>query len=136
MASIKWSNELSVGVPLIDEQHKTLIQIANGLINAVAKGSGPRVIKNVVRRLREYTVFHFNSEEELMRDVHYLKRGEHSREHRRLKEQVKRYQRVLYERKDLKAEDVANFLKLWLLKHILEMDMELARHVREKDTNG
>ncbi len=126
MPAIKWSPDLSVGVPEIDTQHKRLIQIANGLINAVAKGSDQRVIGNVVRRLREYTVFHFNSEEKLMEDVHFRKRGEHAREHARLKDQVKQYQRTIYLKENLHPDAVLNFLKIWLLKHILETDRELA----------
>ena len=129
MHRIEWTNQLSVGVPLIDSQHKELIRICNGLLSAVAKKRGERVLRNVVRRLREYTVFHFSSEERFMDKVRFPGRGGHALEHERLKRSVKRYQRLLYEREDLTADEVLRFLKGWLLKHILSQDFELADYV-------
>lgn len=134
MSHIQWSNELSVGVKAIDDQHKELIRIANGLINAAHKGSGKRVVTNVIRRLREYTVFHFNSEEKLMEEARFPKRGDHIAEHARLKHDVKLFQRKLYEQKHVKPEVILEFLKTWLLKHILSTDRELARHIKENRT--
>ena len=132
MPSIQWSSQLSMDVPLIDDQHKQLIAIANTLIKAVSRDLDARVINNVVRRLREYTVFHFNSEEELMEKARFPKRGEHANEHRRLKEQVKQYQRTIYYKENLNPESVINFLKLWLIKHILESDQQLADFIHEQ----
>ncbi len=132
MNRLEWSDELSVGIELIDSQHKELIRIANGLISAVAKKRGDRVVQNVIRRLRNYTVFHFNSEEKFMEDVCYPKRGEHEAEHVRLKHDVKRYQRTLYEKKDLPPGGVLNFLKIWLIKHILSADIKLAKFVHSQ----
>ena len=40
MVNIKWDNNLSVGVELIDEQHKMLIQKLNNLSEAIEKGAG------------------------------------------------------------------------------------------------
>lgn len=133
MARLEWNEELSMGVEEIDRQHKELIRIANGLINAVALEREPRILKNVIRKLREYTVFHFNSEEALMEKTRYPKRGEHAKTHQNLKNNVKRYQRVIYKKEKLEPEAVLNFLKIWLLKHILESDMEFARFLHERN---
>lgn len=133
MSRIQWNDELSVGVDAIDDQHKELIRIANGLMNAVDKGADQRVVNNVITRLRAYTVFHFNSEEKLMEKYHFPHRGQHEVEHRRLKADVKRFQRTLYEKDDLTPESVLNFLKIWLLKHILSTDREFAKFIHDKD---
>ena len=132
MSLIQWSPQLSLGVPLIDDQHKQLITIANVLIKAVGRDLNSRVINNVIRRLREYTVFHFSSEEALMEKVHYKQRGEHANEHRRLKEQVKEYQRSIYYKTPPRPEEVKDFIKLWLLKHILESDRQLVDYIHEQ----
>jgi len=133
MPRLEWTDQLSVGVPLVDSQHKELIRICNGLISAVSKKRGDRVVRNVVRRLREYTVFHFTCEERLMEIVHYPKRGDHAEEHERLKRRVKRYQRLLYEHENVTGEDVLAFLKVWLLKHILSFDLEFADYVHSRN---
>lgn len=132
MSKIQWNDELSVGVKLIDDQHKELIRIANGLINAVSKGADKRVLSNVIKRLREYTVFHFHSEEKLMMDARYPGRGEHEAEHNKLKLDVKRFQRDLYEKKKVSPDVVLGFIKTWLLKHILSADRDFARFLKEQ----
>jgi hemerythrin len=132
MSKIQWNDELSLGVELIDDQHKELIRIANGLMNAIHIGRDKRVLTNVIKRLREYTVFHFHSEEALMEKTYYPNRGEHEAEHGKLKRDVKQFQRELYKKKDLNPEHVLAFLKTWLLKHILSADREFARYLKEQ----
>lgn len=126
MAKIEWDEQLSMGVEEVDNQHKELIRIANVLLKAVENKRETRILENVIRRLREYTVFHFNSEETLMEKVSYPKRGEHAQAHNSLKNKVKKYQRVIYKKETLDPERVLKFLKIWLLKHILEKDRDFA----------
>ncbi|ADU63729.1 MAG: bacteriohemerythrin [Pseudodesulfovibrio sp.] len=133
MTKINWNDELSVNVPAIDNQHKELIRIANVLINAVSLGRDDRVVGDVIRKLRDYTVFHFSSEETLMQDIRYPKRAEHEAEHRRLKQSVKNYQRVLYKKESITPHEVLDFLKEWLLTHILTFDRELARFIHAQE---
>ena len=72
MPAIQWTNDLSVGVKTIDYQHQALIRIANDLIDALVEGKSAGLVEDTVRKLREYTVFHFNYEERLMEKIHYL----------------------------------------------------------------
>ena len=95
---IIWNEQLSVGVAIIDSQHKELIRIANLLLDGVARGDGRDAVDMVVKKLREYTVFHFNSEEGLMEDIRYPDRHVQAREHHRLKKEVKDFQRQLYKK--------------------------------------
>lgn len=133
MAKIEWNDELSVGIEEIDDQHKELIRIANGLLKAISLERNERVLNNVIRRLREYTVHHFSSEEALMEQVRYPNRGVHSAEHQRLKQNVKDYQRLIYKHEDLTPTDMLNFMKEWLLGHILTHDRELANFINNKN---
>lgn len=133
MAELKWNAQLEVGVKVIDEQHKELLRIANGLIKAVSLGRGRKTLENVMRRLREYTVLHFNSEERLMDEVGYPHRIQHIDEHANLKRGVKEFQAMLYKHEDLTPGEVLGFMKGWLLQHILDADMRLARFINRKD---
>lgn len=132
MSRIQWSDELSVGVKEVDDQHRELINIANTLLGAVETGSGRTVTDKVIKRLRDYTVFHFNSEEELMRASQYPRLSEHAARHARLKNEVKDFQRDVYEGKSPSTAKVMAFLKQWLLNHILTYDREFARFLRER----
>jgi len=133
MARIEWSNELSVGVKQIDDQHKELIRITNVLINAVHAKQQVNILDDTLSRLRDYTVTHFTDEEKLMTEVSYPERGEHVIEHTRLKRSVKDYRRQLYKKEDLTPDDVLEFMKDWLLTHILTYDRDLANFIHEQE---
>lgn len=133
MSKIKWSDKLSVGVDEIDTQHKELIKIANALIHAVKTNKKERTINNVIKKLREYTVFHFNSEEKLMKRKNYDSYTEHSVEHKKLKKTVQQFQRSIYEGEQVSPTDLFMFMKTWLLKHILESDQKFSVFLSKKD---
>lgn len=132
VAEIKWNNELSVGVERIDDEHKELIRIANALIKAVVRGKDKQALDRIVQKLREYTVFHFKNEEELMESIRYPERGEQAREHNRLKREVKDFQRQVYHKENVTPDAILEFVKDWLLKHILAYDRALARFIHEQ----
>ncbi|WP_319542276.1 bacteriohemerythrin [uncultured Pseudodesulfovibrio sp.] len=133
MGRLEWSPELSLGQPELDDQHKELIRIANGLINAVSIGRRKRTVENVIRKLREYTVFHFVREESLMEQIRFPGRADHMAEHVRLKLSVKNYQRKLYEHEHVRANDVLDFMTEWLLGHILTFDRDFAVYMTALD---
>lgn len=133
MPQIQWNAELSVGVEMIDTQHKELIRIANVLIKSVSLGLDRNVVDDTIKKLREYTVYHFSCEEELMEEIRYPGRSDQVVEHNRLKAEVKAYQRQLYLQEDITAEDILDFVKGWLLDHILNFDRDLARFIHAKE---
>lgn len=95
MTELKWNDKLNVGVRAIDREHQELIRIVNHLLGAVERGDGREAVDKVIKKLREYTVFHFNNEEDLMESIRYPDRATQMSEHTRLKKDVKDYQRAL-----------------------------------------
>lgn len=130
--TIQWSIELGMGVKEIDDQHRHLIDIANTLIDAVADKAQQADVDTIIGKLRAYTVAHFAAEEKLMQEAKYPKLGHHANEHRKLKDDVKQFQRELYRGKTPTAGKVLGFLKIWLLDHILSFDREFARYLKEE----
>ncbi|QJB56679.1 bacteriohemerythrin [Pseudodesulfovibrio sp. zrk46] len=132
MPKIQWNKELSVGVNEIDDQHKELIKIANLLLETVEGPPDRNMVDSAIKQLREYTVFHFNSEEALMTEVRYPERGEHHAQHRKLKNDVKQFQRDMYEQQIPEPAVVLAFLRSWLLNHILTFDRKLAQFINDQ----
>lgn len=132
MGKLEWNESLAFGIESLDAQHKELIRIANVLLKSVRRQQSAFIVKNVLRRLREYTVFHFNAEEAFMEEIRYPARGEHAQLHAGLKQQVKEYQYRLYQQEVLSDTLVLTFLKKWLMSHIIEEDMKVAAFLREK----
>jgi hemerythrin len=71
MGKIEWDNSLSVGVDLIDEQHKTLLERLNDLSNAVEMSHGETETGKTLDFMVDYTDFHFSAEEKLMAEQGY-----------------------------------------------------------------
>ena len=82
MTKIEWSNNLSVGVDLIDDQHKLLIQKIADLAEAVNKTQGAEKILKTLGFMVEYTDFHFSAEEELMKEHDYPEMEYHLKQHK------------------------------------------------------
>ena len=87
---VEWSNELSVGIEEIDEQHKVLVNLINRLFDetVVHQAGTSAVMEEILHELIEYTVIHFAVEESLFRIFHYPETETHTRHHDELKAQV------------------------------------------------
>lgn len=63
MQKFEWNDSLSVGVPMIDTQHKELINAFNDLSEAIEQGTGATSIKKLLVFLQYFTEWHFEQEE-------------------------------------------------------------------------
>ncbi len=135
MTQIRWDDALLIGVPEIDRQHQSLVKIINALLQAIDEGQSEGKIDDILSWLREYTVLHFNAEEEFMDKIGYPKLGRHSQEHTGLKEKVKGYQYARFRNEDFSLKEIKDMMAEWLLKHILESDMDIGEFVREQEKN-
>lgn len=125
---IEWSNELSVGIEEIDSHHRILVDLLNQVHEAIQQRRGAEVAKEIIQQLAEYTRVHFAVEESLMRILHYPDYERHKADHDRLVEHLADLQEKLYTGKGPISIELAQFLKAWLTKHILEVDKRYVPH--------
>lgn len=78
---ICWTEDLSVGVNMIDEQHKELFQRIDALVQAMSSGKGKIEVENTIKFLENYVVTHFGAEERLMVQKSYPRYEEHKAQH-------------------------------------------------------
>ncbi len=71
MPAFKWTDQLSVGVTLIDTQHQTLFKKANDLMDACNRQEGYPQIAVLLQYLENYVIEHFRDEEQYMNKIHY-----------------------------------------------------------------
>ena len=81
MAKSLWNDNLSVGVSLIDDQHKMLLKHLAEFSEAVAAHHGPSEIAGTLDFLVDYMDFHFKTEEKHMRANSYSELEPHLKEH-------------------------------------------------------
>lgn len=132
MALIVWSDQLKVGISIIDQQHQELVRMANELSDAMKAGHGREALGKLFAGLTAYTLNHFATEERLMQQHAYGKASEHKRQHEDLKRQVGELQGKAKEGKLSATIETLNLLRDWLSHHINHTDKDLAAHLASK----
>ena len=135
MALISWKADYSVNIAEIDQQHKKLIDMINDLHTAMSEKRGKEVVGDVLKKLADYTVFHFTAEERLLRTNEYPEYEEHKDKHEKMTAKVLALQDDVKSGKLTVSMEVMNFLKNWLDKHILGTDMQYSGFLNGKGVN-
>ena len=132
MPLLEWSDELSVGINSIDDQHKKLVNMINALNDALAEGKADELLVKIFDGLAVYTVKHFGYEEDLFAQHGYQESEAHKNEHQALIAQVKNLQDKMNEGDFMISVEVMAFLKDWLTNHIMKTDKAYAPFLIDK----
>lgn len=134
MATLRWDESLSVGVELIDDQHKTWIKHFNDLSTAVGAVQGPQRVAEALAFLSDYTRFHFSTEEDAMTKHSYPELEFHRAKHSELTQSLSDLEDQYREdgATHVLADAVNQFLGGWLMNHIREVDVRLGAFLKGK----
>jgi hemerythrin-like metal-binding protein len=126
MIGITWKDCYATNVGCFDEEHKKLVNLIDQYFKALREKQGAKVVKDILAQLLDYTETHFAHEEKLMKEYAYP-RYQACQEHRKMVATVKGFQLMLSE-PDQDCDEVLltvrNFLRDWLLNHIVEEDQK------------
>ncbi len=124
----KWQESFSSNVKEFDEQHKKLFALGNQLLDVVHASRNTDHYDDIMEaldELKEYTVYHFNAEEELMLTYNYPKLMSHKMQHKKFLGKV---EELLSKDIDKNQVDVTlellTFLADWIQNHILVTDSQ------------
>lgn len=128
MTILNWNNQLALGIASVDKQHKHLIDLTNQLDEAVAIGADRDTIIKIVNSLIDYTVYHFQHEEQLMSAAKFnpTMYAIHEAEHKEFVAKMVIVQREIEADINVLSEDLMDFLVNWLCHHILSTDKRMA----------
>ncbi len=127
-----WNENFDSGIAQIDEQHKKLVHLLNGLASGIVYKVDKLELNAIFSELSDYAAYHFQSEEsvwsQFLEDDPW--ESQHKKSHHDFVSQVNRLKDE-DNSKPLEAvfKDVASFLTLWLTSHILESDKRMAKVV-------
>ena len=133
MDAFIWDARFDTGIPLVDTQHKQLVDAVNGLGNELMLGDVTEErLQMLFRQLAEYARLHFADEEKMMVELKVDQRhiDQHVAEHRQFVEQLV----ALWKTRtsiEKPAEAVHGFLASWLTVHILGEDQVMARQMAD-----
>jgi hemerythrin len=119
---IEWSDNLSVGIQEIDDQHQFLVELLNKLHRAIHQRQGTAAAEAILMELVDYTKIHFAVEESLMRILGYPAYVDHKQQHDHLIDEIHALQDKLSSGKASVTFELLHFLRTWLTKHIMEED--------------
>jgi hemerythrin len=124
MPVVTWDEKYSVKVPEIDAQHKRLFDLINAFYEAIMDKQADDGMKKIIHGLIQYTEFHFQFEERLMERYRYTGLDAQRAAHKAFVQKVSGFHARFGEGKLLLTVEVTNFLKNWLVEHILASDMK------------
>jgi hemerythrin len=134
MSKMKWDESLSVGVALIDEQHKKWIEHLGNVQSAIEDHRGMPHVANALDFLVDYTQFHFSTEEKYMAETGYPERESHQAKHEELRNTLAD---LITDFRDYGVTEnlsraIGTLLGNWLKDHIRVVDQSFAAFLREK----
>lgn len=122
-----WRDEYSLGIPEIDNQHKTLIGLFDAIEEAVKHGESWSTTYFHIAELRDFARFHFACEEALMRVFDFPDSSLHTAEHTHFLKFLSEMENNSL-RKSVEK-DLVKLLRSWVTKHIVGSDRDFSRHV-------
>jgi hemerythrin len=122
-----------MGIKIIDDQHKGLLDFVNDLFNhSTGNEKEERAyFKEVIQQAVKYIKEHFNTEEKLMTATKFPGYAEHKKIHDEFTLTVVNSVKDFESGKRLVLEKFAYFLKDWVLTHVAVMDMQYAVYFRK-----
>ncbi|MDR1909915.1 MAG: bacteriohemerythrin [Spirochaetaceae bacterium] len=129
---VKWSQTFSVGIKIIDDQHRELLELTNDMFrHCVGEEKAEReYFEKVIHDAVDYVKIHFATEEKIMLKTGYAGYAEHKREHEsfvlNVVEQIQAYNAG----KPLVLNTFTRFLKEWILTHIAVSDKRYFEHFK------
>jgi len=119
-SALQWSDEMSVGHPVLDEQHQLLVDLANRvktLFGTDARAAIDAAFEEIVK----YTIHHFKFEENVLRAAKYPGLNGHKKIHKKISDSVD----DLYAHRDtVTPEQLYSTLYDVIIKHILVDDIK------------
>lgn len=130
MGEIKlWKEEYRIGNEKIDAQHKELFFKVEDLLAFAMMGdeeTNRQECLELLDFLISYTIYHFDTEEELQKELNYVSYSQHARMHNEFKNTVRAYQEKV--KKDFTKETLKKLtgtLMTWLTMHVCDCDKKI-----------
>lgn len=124
-----WRETYALGHPVIDAQHKAMLNLSNELLDLVASEAGAPRIDSAMGALQQHIRIHFSEEERILAGAGYPQLEIHQQAHRYLLETTAQMQKNLRQG-DTDFRSLLDFLINRVVKeHLLQDDMAFKRWV-------
>jgi diguanylate cyclase (GGDEF)-like protein/hemerythrin-like metal-binding protein/PAS domain S-box-containing protein len=126
---LPWSDALTLGMPLIDDQHRRLVELLNAVGDVLRDDTGAAAASTAMQDLVRHTELHFRTEEGLMSTYGATDLERHRQEHRVLLSDLRSLGAGIEVTSVMLS---LQHLKTWLVRHIDSLDREFTTEVRKR----
>ncbi len=133
-----WQPSMATGIEAVDTQHQQLLKIGRDieqLLQAKCIGVTDKQLVDIICDLRNFTGYHFYTEESMMEECRYDKREAHKEMHRSYELILQNYDvRNLKKDPEKALQEARELLQDIIFNHMLKEDIEFSRayHFYEK----
>jgi len=129
MTFVIWNPAWETGIALIDEQHRQMLAQIEALLVAIHENHPDDRLPGLLEFLADYVETHFANEETQMQASAYPGFAWHKAIHDNMRAQVGQLVRGYRENPGIMTEEVTDFLTEWLIGHINDHDLRMAKHL-------
>lgn len=133
MSIFVWSDSFMTGIQEFDEHHKHLVDLLNQSYDCFIYNNSDQKIELLIQNLVNYASYHFEAEESLMKADNYPFFEEHCQEHSRFASRAAELKSLMYDGCQPLDLEVLQFLKEWLVDHILNSDKKMSFYLLSSD---
>lgn len=130
--TLEWGPAWVSGHPVVDKDHKMLVQYVNELNQAMLHGEGHATSAEILNKLVQYTLDHFAREEAIWTQGGLSTLDKHKRMHADLVQNVKKFQEDFLAGKATLTTDLMTFLRQWLINHVFKTDKADVKEIASK----
>lgn len=135
---IRWEKRFELGIPVIDAQHKRLVELCNDLYLTIVRNKyramqpeWQEAFSDALRATVDYVKTHFSDEEKLLAAVGYewleQQKAQHHGFTMKIAESLKTFNKATFQN----AIEFVKFLYDWILHHIAVSDKQYVSAVLE-----
>ncbi len=129
MAKFIWTEQLSIGIDVIDQQHKRIVEYINQLDDARNNKLSSEETSWLLNELVDYTISHFGFEESLQEEANYPFAKSHKKVHDLFAQRIAEFQTRAENGEDI-SKALNRLLVTWLFNHIKRDDTDYSESVK------
>ncbi|MBN1252142.1 MAG: bacteriohemerythrin [Bacteroidales bacterium] len=115
---INWSDSFSIGLNIIDQQHRKWIDFINSLYKSFKNDAPAKDISEDILKLLDYTDYHFGFEEKYLEDFKCNSGNDHKKNHEKFVSTIKKFQAQFSDGNYDAVYKIIVFLNNWVITHI------------------
>ncbi|MBI4805021.1 MAG: hemerythrin family protein [Desulfovibrio sp.] len=133
MALIEWEEDMGIGVPLIDDQHRELVDLINNIDEASRRNVRHAEMSDYIKTLYHYIMVHFQDEEALMDPKTYPEYYMQVHQHLAFSQRIMEFYKDFIDGSQVDMSEILTFIATWFRKHTTGLDRTLIPHLHSKD---